>query len=531
MENYNYTLQMGEQSYNANIWTGDKCPLRFTNYNAAIIHVDDWIPDYLYNPNGRIKEYIKNVKGAIIIPVSKYYNMAEENQGLDYFLISSKRCYNSDENRTLIAKYLNYFENFYDLDKEYVSLLCQIKLKIELYNNEYTLDHFINDLCRYIYFNKSVQLKVERLVEDNYELNLKYNKSKESLLYTDEHAKILLQISIYMRLVIPLICHYADRHKILNMDQYLMSMYENIFNIFPVDIYAKLYETSYTMIESNKNNNKVVWDMQDIRGKDLITQTNETVRNIILNIMPRYKFSENIIFFNYTSINYNTKFQITDIQYEFSFCPLSSSKRDEDNNSEYDKFEALQIRQDESKYLQNKINYDHSMKVIEGLYGPFDEKEIEFYKSILKKDGQIYINKFINRLVMIPFYKYFGDTTSIKYINIEDYIKIILSCKKLLLNYNMVILPHVLSGYPEKIITRKSMNKKDMEEVEISPEWKALMYRYRDLKVPNMALSDAATIIASKFRFINFADKDIHGTEIPIIPKIIRSEIFTLYQL
>ena len=42
----------------------------------------------------------------------------------------------------------------------------------------------------------------------------------------------------------------------------------------------------------------------------------------------------------YKSILRNTGFQVLDIEYEFSFVSLSSSRRDEDLNSEFDKFES-----------------------------------------------------------------------------------------------------------------------------------------------------------------------------------------------
>lgn len=44
----------------------------------------------------------------------------------------------------------------------------------------------------------------------------------------------------------------------------------------------------------------------------------------------------------YKSILRNTGFQVLDIEYEYSFVSLSSSRRDEDLNSEFDKFESIE---------------------------------------------------------------------------------------------------------------------------------------------------------------------------------------------
>ena len=75
---------------------------------------------------------------------------------------------------------------------------------------------------------------------------------------------------------------------------------------------------------------------QDIRSKNVTTHSLSSLENIILNIIPKYVFNQNVINMNYSSIQFNANFQVTDIAYEFSYIPLSSSKRDEDNQSDFD---------------------------------------------------------------------------------------------------------------------------------------------------------------------------------------------------
>ena len=87
---------------------------------------------------------------------------------------------------------------------------------------------------------------------------------------------------------------------------------------------------------------------------------------------------------NYTSIQKSNKFQVVDIQYEYTYVSLSSSKREgEDNASDFDRFESNLTKADESKYLQVKFNYEYTMKTIESEYGPFDPEEIEFYDKFI----------------------------------------------------------------------------------------------------------------------------------------------------
>ena len=188
------------------------------------------------------------------------------------------------------------------------------------------------------------------MVEYNYSLELSYKSANNpQLQYTNDHAKALLKASILMNLCIPIITHFAYMKKIPDIDEFLLNIYDNILYIFQdVDIVSKLYETSISNVNRNAKNNAIIWNKQDIRGKDVITHSMGAVRNIILNIMPKYTFSQNMVSLNYTSIQKSNKYQVTDIQYEYSYVSLSSSKREgEDNASDFDRFESNLTKADE----------------------------------------------------------------------------------------------------------------------------------------------------------------------------------------
>ena len=85
-----------------------------------------------------------------------------------------------------------------------------------------------------------------------------------------------------------------------------------------------------------------------------------------------------------------------------------------------------------ARYLQVKYNYEYIMKTIESEWGPFDEDEIMFYKKELRNNNGEIINNFQKQLVFNMFYKYFGDTTSINAINEDDYVKLIITARKML---------------------------------------------------------------------------------------------------
>ncbi len=478
--------------------------------------------------------YFTNAKDVIVAPISNYYHLEDNNSArINYFWIKPKKSYNSDLLRDHCCDYLNYFEKFYDTEKEYFTNVALIKFLIDYYQ-DYNINNFIFDINRYI-IQPSIISKIEAMVERNYNLELSYKSANNpQLQYTDDHAKTLLKISILMNLCIPLVTHFAYARKINDIDEYLLDIYDYILyapQFANVDIPSKLYETSISNVNRNAKNNAIIWQKQDIRGKDTITHSMGAVRNIILNIIPKYTFSQNMVSLNYTSIQKSNKYQVTDIQYEFSYVPLSSSRREgEDNTSDFDRFEANATKADESNYLQIKYNYEYVMRKIEEQWGPFDPNEIEFYKKEMRNINNEIINVFQRQLVFNMFYKYFGDTISINAINVDDYIKLVMAARKMLNGNNMAYLPYIISGKVNKIVSRKSLNKKEIAEMEASQYYPLVVDKFKNPKILNQILGTIATIITSNFSVIDYKDREFNGTPITVETRIIIEE-FLMYIL
>lgn len=303
------------------------------NTNIEIPNVDTWNP----SPNEII---FTNSKNIIAAPLATYYHLDESNNKINYFMVNIKKSYNSDELRNHNCHYLNYFERFYDPEAEYYTVLAYIKFLIDCHTDEYSKEMFIQDIVRYI-IQPSIIGKVNAMVDRNYGLSLSYKSlNNPQLQYTDEHAKTLMAMSILMNLCIPLITHFAYMKRITDIDEFLLDVYDYILYAPPyshINIPTKIYETAISNVSKNEKNNAIIWAKQDIRGKDTVTHSMGAVRNIILNIMPKYSFDKSMVSLNYTSIQKSNKFQVTDIGYEYNYIPLSSSKRDgEDNASEMD---------------------------------------------------------------------------------------------------------------------------------------------------------------------------------------------------
>ena len=493
---------------------------------AKIPLADEWI--------ARGKDVIfTNVKDVIICDVLHALNVQDvkiEDTRINYFWVRPKKSYNSDLLRNHTCTYINYFERWFDPELEYYTNLSYIKFMIDCVP-DYNKDNFLYDINRYIIHTPLFD-KVMKMVDHNYSLTLNYkNTNNQQLQYTNDHAKALMTVSIMMNMCIPLITHFAYIRNMSYIDDFLLDVYDNILYAPQfqgnVDIIAKLFETTVSNVSKNARNNAAIWasSKQDIRGKNIITHSKSAERNIILNIIPKYTFSQNMISLNYTSIQKSNKFQITDIQYEYSYVSLSSSKREgEDSTSDFDKFESNLTKADESKFLQNKFNYEYTMEQIIRQWGPFDPDELAFFKKELKNENGELINNFQKQLVFNLFYKYFGDTVSIKAINEDDYVMLILAAKKMLKNNMMGYLPYVLSGKVQKIVTRKILNKKELMEMQSSQYYQLVVDKFKNEKIINQILGTIATIITSSFTIIDYDNPEIHGKPLHIESKIIIEE-------
>lgn len=303
-------------------------PIRFDD--KAIPKIETWVPQ----PEQILLTTTRNI---IIIPVTKVLNI--QSDSLDLFMIRPKKCYNSPVVREHVCHVINYFEEYFDKDKELLVYLSRIKFMIDNVQM-YSKEAFINDINCYI-LSESMKQKVIALAEYNYELDLTYRNITAPLQYTNHHAKVLLEMSIFMNFAIPLITHFAHINRVPEIDEFIMDVFDYILNMFDVDIFAKLFETSFTNVSKSEYKNATLWNKQDIRSKDTVTHSRDSVDNIILNIMPKYAFDRNIVALNYTSIQKNTNCQILDIGYEFGFVPLSSSKRDADSDGASSEFDKL----------------------------------------------------------------------------------------------------------------------------------------------------------------------------------------------
>lgn len=502
------------------------------------IPVDEWIPqkeDILFD----------HARGSIILNIGPMYGM-DSDSDINYFVMSPKRCYNSDTKvkedgkisqgfREHCTHYLNYFEKFYDRQHWLYSIYARMKYIID-YQEGYYEENFINDLTRYIIdyqYAPLLHYALGRMNWDNYYIHLTYRNNRNPCLeYTDDHARILMEISMIQNMIIPLISHFGFKMKYItnDIDRLLIRCFDKIFTMierkYSVDMIAKLLETTSSNVSKNEKNNSVIWGMQDIRGRNTTIHSMATIEQIIRQIIPKYSYNKNIIHFNFDAITRELKYKVTDIPFEFQLASVSSSIRDEDNNSESDKFEAHIAKFDESAMIQTNVNCDTTMRKIIQVYGPFPIEEIEFYERELTKDGKCIKNEFQSNLISHLFFKEFKDTRAAKLINNREYVILMIAAKRHLIREGQTLLPFIIGGRVERIVTKKIVNKKILQRIMISELYPKVVDKYRNDKINSENIfRNIAQILSSDFRNIDFYNDELNGLSIECIPEKICEEM------
>ncbi len=106
-----------------------------------------------------------------------------------------------------------------------------------------------------------------------------------------------------------------------------------------------------------------------------------------------------------------------------------------------------------------------------------------------------------------------------------------IASRKLLLAYNMVVLPYIVSSKVERIQPRKCINKKELLKIESSKYYEQIRSKYQSDKIEKYILSLIATILASEFSIIDYHDESLDGKMIMNLPDIISEEIMMYVSL
>lgn len=249
-----------------------------------------------------------------------------------------------------IARYLNYFIAAYDSDNELPTGYLRIKYQIddvgpiadsfkipEGCKEEERLD-IIEGFIEFVYdtlFSEDnhIRDKIIKMVDDNYLDDIENigGRTKktiekeylESLEFTNVHVKIMLQISLAMKIICPLMFHYFAINVVkLEKDTDLIyRFYKPLFEIFDgsemvgqnkVNMFNKLYVYVKSRVLESSSINGAMFEKRQIFGSDTFVVVNSFIKKVLISEnMVKYafpeiwdeklgKYKENIVGFNKT---------------------------------------------------------------------------------------------------------------------------------------------------------------------------------------------------------------------------------------
>lgn len=481
-----------------------------------VILVDKW------KPTKADKKVLYDGK-LIIIPFDKIFER-ENLSTLNTFIIKKESYVNKFPELT---HYINYFIKYYDKDNELLMAYLKLKFLIDNKKNHISLSAYIKSVYT-ILLTDTMQEKIKQMVEDNYYIDLssktdiKYN---ESLEFTVDHAKVMMQISMSMKLMMPVLFHYLNTYNLMKERKYIFRFYEGLFDMYgdDIDIYNKLWISCWSKVNVNYIRNKVIWEQREVFGVEPLTKMKEFLNDkIISETMFRYSFDKNIISFNYVILDKQLGYFLIE-QYKENRIELSG-KKDALGLSGLDKLEMNASKLDESMVILSEVNIKKTIKRLEKKIGTkVSKEEIEYYRENMS------ITKFQTQLVFYYYAKYFYGYQNLNMINRTQYFKLLILMKKRLQYQGFVYLPQILTANIEsRLNTRTIQNSKFLSKIETSSIYQSIITdKYdtlEDINKGTLIMNILSTILNTTFSLVDYNMPEKLGENIEINQDVVSDE-------
>jgi len=425
-----------------------------------------------------------------------------------------------------ITHYINYFIRFYDTNNEL--LLSYLKLKYLIDDKKRKINTNAFTMMLYtILFTKTMQDKISRMVEDNCYIDLASKDGKkytESLEFNKDHAKIMMKISMSMKIMIPVLFHYINSNN-LSKETDLFKYYEQLFDMYSddIDIYNKLWLYTLAKINKNYSHNKQIWTQREVFGADPLIYLDVLLKEkIISEAMFKYTFNKNIISFNSVVLDKQLQFYMME-QYAHTPVELTNVK-DADGLSGLDKLEMNSNKIDESLIILSNINIKKTIKRLKKQMAiDIPKEEIEYYKKYH------HVNKFQVQLVFYFYAKYFGGYRDLNLLTRKQYLTLLILLKRKLQIQGAKYLPQILTGNIEsKLCTRTIQNSKFLAKIENSTVYQSLVSdkfsTLSELKKSNLIINILSTILNTNFSFVDYDHEEKLGDKIEVNADIVSDE-------
>ena len=533
------TREMWQKEYDEAL--ASKKPDKIKPYEAMDLStlaksVDDiWVINE--HPNIRI-----NFSRAL--PKSMMHGMFKDEKELrtaETFKIGRKAFQN---NIAQICQYLSYFSEYYDPEKELLSMYMYMKNVIDNGTNSLTIEEFKKHLMGKVFRDYHLKENIYRMVEDNHYIDATVDKRTGRVFngpddFTNDDIKRLLAISMMLKLIIPPVEHYIATNSIYSVEdplinklmlQIFVEMFYKVgdqYDDYEADILQeKLFSFAEKKVRKHYKAHKLMWEQQaGLRGTTETKQLDRLmVKFLLTDNFFKFHFNYALSAFSKAGIETQLKYTINRVSYNFNPIHVTDEKGP-DGLSAIDKINQMEMKVDETRTIRSSKALEDIMRKLEYQYGPISEDEIQFYT-----DHLINLDKFHNTLINYNYAKEFGGFTELKTASIRQVMKFIIYAKRELKQKGYTELPWLISSILKgKLSNRLLQNTKFINKLKTSSTYKHLVNDVYGIMMEGLKddpiLKMISRILNNNYVFIEYDQPELTGEVIQFNEDIISDEM------
>jgi hypothetical protein len=469
------------------------------------------------------------------------FETEEDLRAAETFKIGRKAFQN---NLAQTCQYLSYFTEFYDPEKELISLYMYIKKITDNGKQSLTIEEFKKHLMGKIFRDYHIKENIYRMVEDNHYIDATIDKKTGRVFngpddFTNDDIKRLLAISMMLKIIIPPVEHYIVTNSIYANDDPLinnlmLSLFVDMFysvgdqyDDYEADILQeKLFNFAEKKVRKHYKAHKIICEQQGaLRGTTESSQLDRLlVKFLLTDNFFKFHFNNALSAFLKAVIETQLKFTINRVSYNYNPVQVTDEKGP-DGLSGIDKLDQMQMKVDETRSIRSSKALEDVLRKLENEYGPISEDEIQFYMSRLFN-----LDKFHNTLINYNYAKEFGGFTELKSASIRQLMKLIIYCKRELKRKGYKELGWLMSSLLKgKVSNRLLQNTKYINKLKTSSTYRHLVEDKYGIMMEGMEddpiLKIISRILNNNYAFIEYDMPELTGETIEFNEDIISDEL------
>lgn len=448
---------------------------------------------------------------GIRIPFSEIFH--KDFKEIEDFNLSTKRTYSNN-----VGFFCEENNKIIDLDKDNEILTNYLMIKFNIDHQRYTNPNiFIISLCTELlkpWFVESTKEYVNTMYDKYCEdidsnLHNENGKLNSSLVFTNEHSKLLYHIAVLFRLVSPLATHFIYRYsdmissespedlykdkngntfnnlnqamnagKIFNKTEFLVEICKSIIRIVTCDnpemnIYGKLNHYILSLIRSTGFSDKEMWNKLAMRSTSKYSLADAIMDKILIDILPKSSFKKSAIKFIVTTIETHIKWTLTQ-HFAIHYNMISPISEDSDF-SDADRFEINSVKTNEQKKIFNDNFMDDTINIIFTRRGFVMNMDEYNYYYMNNND----IHQVQDNMLRLYFSSPFGGWNNLDGLNKAQYTRLLVY----LIHYlndggKFKILPKIFTGKVVSVNEKRILPRPVKRKIETSIRYENIMKNY-----------------------------------------------------